>query len=89
MSAANEDSTGVSGVWRGNSVGRHKCNHQGANGPFLARNLRHREGVPSNCYLPAMDRCLGFRVRLSISGQGESGHCNPLSFPTQLCELEE
>ena len=70
MSAANEDSTGVSGVWPGNGVGGHKCNHQGANGPFLGRSLRHREGVSSNCYLPAMDRCLGFSVRLSISGQG-------------------
>ena len=83
------DSTGVGGVWGGNSMGGHKCSHQAANGPFLARNLRHREGVSSNYYLPAMDRHFGFSVRLPISGQGESGHCSPLSLPTQLWGLKE
>ena len=34
-------------------------------------------------------RYLGFSVRLSISGPGESGHCDPLPFPTQLWELKE
>ena len=33
----------------------HKCSHQAANGPFLGRDLRHREGVFSNYYLPAME----------------------------------
>ena len=36
-----------------------------------------------------MDRYLGFSVRLPISGQGESGHWNPLSLPTQLWERKE
>ena len=52
--AANEESTSI-GVGGRNSVG-HKCSHQAANGPFLGRDLRHREGVFSNYYLPAMDR---------------------------------
>ena len=64
------------------------CTHM-FNGPFLGKNFRHREGVPSIYYLPAMDRYLGFSVRLPISEQEESGHCNPLSFPTQLWELKE
>ena len=61
---------------------------QASDGPFLGRDLRHREGVSSYYHLPAMDRCLGFRVRLPISGQQESGHCNPLSLPTQLWKLK-
>ena len=89
MSAANEDSIGVDGIWGGNSVGGHMCSHQTADGPFLGRNLRHREGVSSNYYLPAMHKYLGFSIRLPISRQGESGHCNPLSLPTQLGELKE
>ena len=36
-----------------------------------------------------MDRYLGFCVRLPILGQGESGHCNPLSLPTQLWEPKD
>ena len=62
------------------------CTHM-FNGPFLGKNFRHRESVSSNYYLPAMNRYLGFR--LPISGQGESGHYNPLSLPTQLWELKE
>ena len=64
------------------------CTHM-FNGPFLGKNFRHREGVPSNYCLPSMDRYLGFSVRLPISEQGESGLCNPLSLPTQLWELKE
>lgn len=52
------------------SMGGCNCSHQAANGPFLGRNLRHSEGVSSNYYLRAMDRYLGFTVRLPISGQG-------------------
>ena len=59
------DSTGVGGVWGGNSMGGHKCSHQAAIGPFLARNLRHREGVSSNYRLPATDRYLGIRGQLA------------------------
>ena len=67
---------------------RTRGSHQAAGGPFLGRNWRHREGASSNYHLPAMDRHLGFRVSLPISGQGESGHCNPLSLPSQLWELK-
>ena len=83
------DSTGVGGVWGSNSMGGLKCSHQAANGRFLGRNLRHREGVCSNYYLPATDRYLGFSVRLPIAGEGEAGHCNPLSLPTQPWGLKE
>ena len=83
------DSTGAGRVWGGTRVGGYNCSHQAANGPFLGRNLRHSEGVSSNYYLPAMDRYLGFTVRLPISGQGESGHCSPISLPTQLWGLKE
>ena len=68
-------------------MGGHKCKHQVANGAFLGRNLRHREAVSSNCYLPAMDRYLGFSVRLSISGPGESGHCGPYSYWTHMSHM--
>ena len=83
MSAVNE----FGRVWGGNSVGGHKCSYQAANRTISRRNLRPREGVSSNLYLPAMDRYLGFSVSLPIAGQGESGHCNPLSLPSQLWEL--
>lgn len=79
------DSTGVGGVWGSNSMGGLKCSHQAANGRFLGRNLRHKEGVCSN----AMDRYLGFSVRLPIAGKGEAGHGNPLSLPTQPWGLKE
>ena len=39
--------------------------HQAADGPFLGRNLRHREGVSSNYRLPATDRYLGIRGQLA------------------------
>ena len=73
---------GVVTAWR--TWGR----HQAADGPFLGRNLRHREGVSSNYRLPATDRYLEFGVSLPISGQGEPSHCNPLFLPTQLWELK-
>ena len=73
----------------GKGMVEHKCSPWAASGPFLGRNLRHREGVSSSYSLPAMERYLGFSVRLPIPGQGESDHCNPLSLPTQLWELKE
>ena len=50
----------------GDSMGGCKCSHQAANGLFLGRNLRHREAVFSNYYLPAMDRYSGFSVRSPV-----------------------
>ena len=73
---------GVATVWEDTAVIRRKWT-------ISRRNLRRREGVSSNHYLPAMDRYLGFSVGLPVSGQGESGHCNPLSLPSQLWELRE
>ena len=73
---------GVATVWEDTAVIRRKWT-------ISRRNLRRREGVSSNHYLPAMDRYLGFSVGLPVSGQGESGHCNPLSLPIQLWELKE
>ena len=67
----------------------HKCSHWAESEPFLGRNLRHREGVSSSYSLSTMESYLGFSVRLPIPGQGESGHCNPLSLPIQLWELKE
>lgn len=66
MSAVNE----FGRAWGGNSVEdtaviRHKW-------IISRRNLRRREGVSSNQYLPAMDGYLGFSVGLPVSGQGES-----------------
>ena len=72
----------------GNSMLEHKCNHWAESGSFLGRNLRHREGVSSSYSLPAMERYLGSSVRLPIPGQGESGHCNPLSLLIQIWELK-
>ena len=71
----------------GNSMLGHKCSHWAESGSFLGRNLRHREGVSSS--YSAIERYLGSSVRLPIPGQGESGHCNPLSVPIQLWELKE
>ena len=68
----------------GNNMLGHKCSHLAESGSFLGRNLRHREGVSSSYSLPAMERYLGSSVRLPIPGQGESGHCNPLSLPIQI-----
>lgn len=73
---------GVATVWEDTAVIRHKWT-------ISRRNLRRREGVSSNQYLPAMDGYLGFSVGLPVSGQGESGPCNPLSLPSQLWELRE
>ena len=72
----------------GNNMLGHKCSHLAESGSFLGRNLRHREGVSSSYSLPAMERYLGSSVRLPIPGQGESGHCNPLSLPIQIWELK-
>lgn len=70
---------GVATVWEDTAVIRHKWT-------ISRRNLRRREGVSSNQYLPAMDGIFGFSVRLPVSGQGESGPCNSLSLPSQLWE---
>ena len=61
---------GLAGFRGGKGMVEHKCSHWAASGPFLGRNLRHREGVSSSYSLPAMERYLGFSVRLPIPGQG-------------------
>ena len=68
-----------------NSMGGHKCSYQAANKTISRRNLRPREGVSS--LSPSNGQVFGLQCQFAYFRTRESGHCNPLSLPSQLWEL--